>query len=93
MGISSFILQLKWFGRVLLLGTMMVLISSTALFAQRTVTGTVTSSEDSQPLPGVNVVVQGTTIGSISSGNGTYSIMFRPGMFHFNSPLSDTQSW
>ena len=74
MGISKFILQLKWFSRVLLLGTIMVLISSTALFAQRTVTGTVTSSEDSQPLPGVNVIVQGTTIGSISSGNGTYSI-------------------
>ena len=74
MGINQFVFPLKWFGRILLLGTMMVLISSTALFAQRTVTGTVTSSEDGQPLPGVNVVVQGTTIGSISSGDGTYAI-------------------
>jgi TonB-linked SusC/RagA family outer membrane protein len=74
MRISLFILQLKWFGRILLLGTMMVLLSSTALFAQRTITGTVTSSDDGQPLPGVNVIVQGTATGSITSVNGTYSL-------------------
>ena len=74
MGINHFIFPLKWFGRKLLLGTMMVLISSTTLFAQRTITGTVTSSEDGQPLPGVNVIVQGTTTGSITSTDGTYSL-------------------
>ena len=74
MGIKSFIFPLKWFGRALLLGTMMVLISSASLFAQRTVTGTVTSSEDGLALPGVNVIVQGTTIGSITSADGTYSV-------------------
>ncbi len=74
MGIKQFLLPLKWFGRVLLLGTMMVLISSTALFAQRTVTGTVTTSEDGLPLPGVNVIVQGTATGSITAADGTYSV-------------------
>ncbi len=74
MGIKQFLLPLKWFSRVLLLGTMMVLISSTALFAQRTVTGTVTTSEDGSSLPGVNVVVQGTTTGTITSADGTYSL-------------------
>ena len=74
MGINLVVFPLKWFGRTLLLGTMMILISSTALFAQRTVTGTVTSSEDGQPLPGVNVIVQGTVTGSITGGDGTYSV-------------------
>ncbi len=74
MGINQFIFPLKWFGRILLLGTMMVLISSTTLFAQRTITGTVTSSEDGLALPGVNVIVQGTTTGSITSADGTYSL-------------------
>jgi len=74
MGIKISIFPLKWFGRAMLLGTMMVLISSTALFAQRTVTGTVTASEDGQPLPGVNVIVQGTATGSITSADGTYSL-------------------
>ncbi|NOR33634.1 MAG: SusC/RagA family TonB-linked outer membrane protein, partial [Bacteroidales bacterium] len=74
MGINQFVFPLKWFGRILLLGTMMVLISSTTLFAQRTITGTVTSSEDGLGLPGVNVIVQATTTGSITSADGTYSL-------------------
>lgn len=74
MGIKISIFPLKWFGRILLLGTMMVLISSTSLFAQRTITGTVTDSGDGQPLPGVNVIVQGTATGSITSADGTYSL-------------------
>ena len=41
--------------------------------AQVTVTGTVTD-ESGYPLPGVNVTVQGTTIGVVSDGNGKYSI-------------------
>ena len=42
---------------------------------QRTVTGTVTSQEDGSPLPGVNVLLQGTSIGSITDVNGRYSIL------------------
>jgi TonB-linked SusC/RagA family outer membrane protein len=40
----------------------------------RTVTGNVTSSEDGTPIPGVNVVVKGTTIGTITDIDGNYAI-------------------
>jgi len=40
---------------------------------QRTVTGTVTS-EDQGALPGVNIVVQGTTQGAVTDAQGNYSI-------------------
>jgi TonB-dependent starch-binding outer membrane protein SusC len=48
-----------------------------ALFSiaqERTITGTVTSTEDGTPLPGVNVLVKGTTIGTATDGNGKYSL-------------------
>ncbi len=38
------------------------------------VTGTVTSKTDGQAIPGVNVVVKGTTVGMITSSNGAFSI-------------------
>ena len=45
------------------------------LFAQtKTVQGTVTSSEDNEPLPGVSIVVVGATTGTVSDMNGNYSI-------------------
>jgi TonB-dependent SusC/RagA subfamily outer membrane receptor len=40
----------------------------------RTITGTVTSAEDGEPLPGVNVVVVDLSIGTITGANGTYSV-------------------
>lgn len=40
----------------------------------RSVRGTVLSDEDGKPLPGVNVVVKGTTIGTVSDVNGNYSL-------------------
>ena len=41
---------------------------------ERTITGTVTSAEDGTTLPGVNVVVQGTNIGTVTNLDGEYSI-------------------
>ena len=41
---------------------------------QHTVTGSVTSSEDGLPLPGVSVVLKGTTQGVSSDFDGNYSI-------------------
>ncbi|NQU87964.1 MAG: TonB-dependent receptor [Mariniphaga sp.] len=38
------------------------------------VTGTVTSADDGSTIPGVSIVVKGTTIGTITSLDGTYSI-------------------
>ncbi len=40
----------------------------------RIVTGTVTSVEDGEPLPGANVVVVGTSIGTITGADGSYSV-------------------
>jgi len=44
------------------------------VFAQRTVTGRVTTSSDGSPLAGVTVIVQGTTTGSLTDIDGRYSI-------------------
>ena len=49
------------------------LLSSFALAQERTVTGTVTF-EDGDPLPGVNVIAQGTTSGVSTDVDGNYSI-------------------
>jgi TonB-linked SusC/RagA family outer membrane protein len=50
------------------------------VFAQnRTITGTVTSQSDSQPLPGVSVVVKGTTRGTVTDVDGKFSIELGPG--------------
>jgi TonB-linked SusC/RagA family outer membrane protein len=40
----------------------------------RVVTGRVTSKEDGSPLPGVNVVVKGTTNGSVTDADGKFSL-------------------
>lgn len=44
------------------------------VFAQRTVTGVVTSAADNSPLPGVTVVVKGTTTGIFTGPDGKYSL-------------------
>ncbi|MGM0377522.1 MAG: SusC/RagA family TonB-linked outer membrane protein [Bacteroidota bacterium] len=49
--------------------------ATSMLFAQEvTVTGTVTSEDDGEPIPGASVVVQGTDDGTITQADGTYSI-------------------
>ena len=45
------------------------------LFAQtRDITGSVTSSEDGAPIPGVSVMVKGTTVGTVTDVNGNFSL-------------------
>ncbi|WPP52254.1 SusC/RagA family TonB-linked outer membrane protein [Catalinimonas niigatensis] len=44
------------------------------LMAQSPVSGKVTSSEDGSPLPGVNIIVKGTTVGTVSDIDGNYRI-------------------
>ena len=43
-------------------------------FAQIAISGNITDAADGQPLPGVNIRVKGTSIGTISDVNGKYSI-------------------
>jgi iron complex outermembrane receptor protein len=62
------------------LGTLLVaalvwMITQQAAWAQgRTVTGKVSAQEDNSPLPGVTVLVKGTTNGTATGGDGSYSI-------------------
>ncbi len=62
--------------RILLLClTAVFMLASAAAWAQeRTVTGRVTSAEDGSALPGVNVVLKGTTTGTVSDTDGNYSL-------------------
>ncbi|MBT1704261.1 SusC/RagA family TonB-linked outer membrane protein [Chryseosolibacter indicus] len=58
-----------------LLLTMLSLVIALAAWAQdRTVTGTITSAEDGSSLPGVNVILKGTTTGTTSDADGKYAI-------------------
>src|SRR6478736_810306 len=54
--------------------------------AQRAVQGTVTSAEDGQPIPGVNVIVEGTSTGTATDVEGKYSLQLAEGqnMLHFS---------
>lgn len=45
-----------------------------ALFAQGTIEGTVTEGRTGEPMPGVNVIIQGTTIGASTNPDGEYAI-------------------
>ncbi len=50
------------------------LVGSSAAMAQLTVSGTVTSAIDQSPLPGVSVLVKGTTTGTSTDSDGRFSI-------------------
>ncbi len=50
------------------------LLSLQSMYAQTTVTGTITDALDGNPLPGVSVVVKGTSIGVASDFDGNYLI-------------------
>jgi len=61
--------------KVLLALSFMVMIGLQALFAQTTnVTGKVTDANDGMAIPGVSVFVKGTTIGTVTKPDGTYSL-------------------
>ena len=58
-----------------LLLTCLFLCSLHVVFAQsRTITGTVSNADDGSALPGVSVVVKGTSLGTVTQVNGSYSI-------------------
>src|SRR5690554_7293790 len=53
---------------------MFFLLFSISIHAQVTIRGTVVSAEDQQPLPGVSVLVKGTTNGTVTDIDGNYTI-------------------
>ena len=56
-----------------------LLLVPTTLMAQSTVTGTVTDKADAMPLPGVNILIKGTTRGASTDFDGKYSIEVNQG--------------
>ena len=51
-----------------------LILLSFSLFAQKTITGKVTSSDEDSGMPGVTITVKGTSVGTMSQADGTYSI-------------------
>ena len=60
--------------RKLLLASIMLVWGSIAFAQEKTVSGKVTSSEDGSPLPGVSVLIKGSTKGVTTDGSGVYKI-------------------
>jgi TonB-linked SusC/RagA family outer membrane protein len=59
--------------RKILFALMMFMVSSGLAFAQKTISGTVTGT-DKAPLPGVSILVKGTTVGTLTDISGKYSL-------------------
>ena len=53
---------------------LMVLCATTTLAQERAISGTVTSAENGEALPGVNVVLKNTTIGTVTDIEGNYRL-------------------
>jgi TonB-linked SusC/RagA family outer membrane protein len=65
--------------RKLLLLTLLGMVCTATSFAQtRVVAGTVTDANDKSRLPGVNVVISGTTKGTATDGDGNFRIELQP---------------
>jgi TonB-linked SusC/RagA family outer membrane protein len=60
--------------KILMLFSLLILAGSFAMAQTVLITGTVTGSEDGQPLPGVNISVKGTTVGAITGVDGKYTL-------------------
>lgn len=48
--------------------------ATTHLFQERTITGKVTSAEDGTGFPGVNIIVKGTALGTVTDVDGNYTL-------------------
>ena len=59
--------------KILLVCSMSLAIAWSVVAQDRTVTGKVTE-QDGSPLPGVNVIVQGTSVGTVTDVDGKYSV-------------------
>jgi TonB-linked SusC/RagA family outer membrane protein len=64
--------------KLLITSLMLSLFSTYGWCQEKQVSGKVTSQEDGSPVPGVNIVVQGTTKGTTSDVEGNYSIQLGP---------------
>ena len=51
-----------------------VMLSSTIIVAQETISGTITEESTGNPLPGANIIIKGTTTGTTSDFDGNFSL-------------------
>lgn len=63
----------------MILATLFFLLQGFAFLETRTITGKVTSAEDGSALPGINVLLKGTTTGTATDAKGNYSIQIPSG--------------
>lgn len=59
---------------LMIFGLIMFCFSPTLSAQDRTITGNVTSTEDGGPLPGVNVIIKGSTSGTVTDIDGNYRL-------------------
>ncbi|MFZ4548295.1 MAG: carboxypeptidase-like regulatory domain-containing protein, partial [Bacteroidales bacterium] len=52
----------------------LMLLTVMQVLAQRTITGKVTSMDDGKGIPGVSVIIKGTTQGALTDIDGKYSL-------------------
>ncbi len=67
-------LPIKYSIRLVLFLAALSLLSVPSAFAQRLISGTIVSAEDSSPMPGVNIMVKGTSSGTNSDAQGNFTI-------------------
>jgi iron complex outermembrane receptor protein len=60
--------------KILMIVVTLFLCSHATVFAQIQVSGTITDAQDGQPLPGVNIIVKGTSTGTSSDADGNYEL-------------------
>jgi hypothetical protein len=65
---------MKNFFKVMLAACCTFLISSTVLYAQTSISGKVSDAASGETLAGVNIVVKGKVVGTISNTNGEFSL-------------------
>ncbi|MEM6783456.1 MAG: carboxypeptidase-like regulatory domain-containing protein, partial [Bacteroidota bacterium] len=58
----------------LLLAGALLLTGASPAFAQQSVSGVVTDADTGDPLPGVNIIIQGTSTGTVTSLDGEYGL-------------------
>ncbi|WP_430972183.1 SusC/RagA family TonB-linked outer membrane protein [Sunxiuqinia rutila] len=66
--------KMKWLKKYLLVITLFFAGTSFLAAQVATLSGTVTSSEDGTPLPGVSVLIEGTNSGTITNADGVYTL-------------------
>jgi iron complex outermembrane recepter protein len=65
---------MKHFYKGLLTTIITLLFFNTAIFAQTTVSGKITDFATGEPLPGANIVVKGKNVGTVSDGDGSFTL-------------------